>query len=261
MIYPRFIIFASYGNDSIALLQWARINFGKEHNVAVVYSDTGWAADWWESKRVLPGEEFARSCGFEPFRTTSIGLPDLVRKKKAWPRQGMQFCTSELKIEPALAWMEDFDPFGMATVMVGVRRCESRMRSVFPLTLDASPAHGDRSLFAPLVDHDDAARDALCTSAGFDVLPHRSKECFPCINDNRADLKLLDEPTVEKVETLENEMGVTSKGKRRTMFRPYRHMGATGIREIVRWAASDRGAFDPDDGTGGGGCDGGYCGT
>jgi len=38
-----YVIFASYGNDSIALIQWAH-----EHNlknVTVAYSDTGWAAD------------------------------------------------------------------------------------------------------------------------------------------------------------------------------------------------------------------------
>jgi len=36
-------------------------------------------------------------------------------------------------------------------------------------------------------------------------------------------------------------------------------MGATGIREIVRWAEAERGAFDMDDG-GGAGCEAGWCG-
>jgi hypothetical protein len=87
-------------------------------------------------------------------------------------------------------------------------------------------------------------------------------ECFPCINSNRADLRLLaeDESRVAFIENLEAEMGHTSKGKPRTMFRPYRYMGATGIREIIRWAQSDPGKFDIDDGTGGGGCYSGQCG-
>ncbi len=38
----RFVIFASYGNDSVALIQWARE--WKLEDVAVVYSDTGWAS-------------------------------------------------------------------------------------------------------------------------------------------------------------------------------------------------------------------------
>ena len=64
-------------------------------------------------------------------------------------------------------------------------------------------------------------------------------------------------------------MGFTSKGKPRTMFRPYRYMGATGIREIVKWAEADRGQYvsatndnleDLDDG-GGAGCEQEWCGS
>jgi hypothetical protein len=53
------------------------------------------------------------------------------------------------------------------------------------------------------------------------------------------------------------------------MFRPYRYMGATGIREMVKWANSTRGTYgtsqgelfdDLDDGTGGGSCYSGQCG-
>ena len=98
-------------------------------------------------------------------------------------------------------------------------------------------------------------------------------ECFPCINSNRADLRLLaeDEERVAKIEAIETDMGFTSKGKPRTMFRPYRHMGATGIREVVKWALAPHGRYDPkggndqgelflDDGTGGGSCNSGWCG-
>jgi hypothetical protein len=88
-------------------------------------------------------------------------------------------------------------------------------------------------------------------------------ECFPCINSNRGDLRALvsDEARIAHIERIEKDLGYTSKGKPRTMFRPYRHMGATGIREIIRWAAAERGQFDPDDGTGGGNCDSGFCGS
>ena len=44
------IIFASYGNDSVALIQWAHER--RLTDVTVLYSDTGWAADWW-AERVL----------------------------------------------------------------------------------------------------------------------------------------------------------------------------------------------------------------
>jgi len=67
---------------------------------------------------------------------------------------------------------------------------------------------------------------------------------------------MLSEDRVSEIEKIEASMGVTSKGKPRTMFRPYRHKGAVGIREVKRWADSDRGKYESPSG----GCDGGFCG-
>jgi hypothetical protein len=90
-------------------------------------------------------------------------------------------------------------------------------------------------------------------------LPHRSKECGICVNEKREGLRNADPNFVAKVERIENEMGFTSNGAPRTMFRPYRYMHATGIREIIQWANSEHGQFNPDDGTGYD-CDSGMCG-
>jgi 3'-phosphoadenosine 5'-phosphosulfate sulfotransferase (PAPS reductase)/FAD synthetase len=258
--WPDYVLFASYGNDSIALIQWAHEN--GLSNVFTLYSDTGWAKpEWYE--RVERAEEWVRSLGFTPHRTTSIGLEALVREKKAWPRQGMQFCTTRLKMEPSMRWLDEVDPLGLAVCMVGVRREESQNRRNFPERFATSENHGGRSMWAPLVDVAQAERDRLIQRAGFDPLPHRSDECFPCVNSNRNDLRRLAErpERIDEIAKVEGSLGFTSKGKPRTMFRPYRHMGASGIREIVRWAMSDRGSFDPDDGTGGGNCDSGFCGV
>lgn len=252
------VVFASCGNDSIALIQYA---YEKGlFDVTIIYSDTGWAADWWE-KRVKRVEEWARNLGFTFIRTKSIGMEALVRKKNAWPRQGIQFCTTELKIEPSKKMLDEIDPGKNAICLIGVRRVESQARKFFPEYVESHPNQGGRRQWAPLVDYTDVMRNDLIIRAGFDVLPHRSMECFPCINSNRKDLLLLDkdEKRIDYIEQLEKELGVTSNGKPRTMFRPYKYMGATGIREIVRWARSRRGKFDPDDGTGGGNCDGGFC--
>jgi hypothetical protein len=255
-----YVLFASYGNDSNALIQHAH-DIGLE-DVVVVYSDTGWSSSDW-GDRVAKCEAWVTTLGFRHTRTKSIGLEQLVKDKKGWPRQGMQFCTFELKIAPAKAALEELDPDHTATCLVGVRRSESTARRVFPERIESSPNHGGRPLWAPLVDHTDEMRDALLAKAGFEPLPHRSMECFPCINSNRADLRLLakDPARIEKINQIETDLGFTSKGKPRTMFRPYQHMGATGIKEIIRWAEAERGEFDPDDGTGGGNCDSGFCGT
>ena len=255
-----FVLFCSYGNDSIALIQWMAEK-GYRDRCAVAYSETGWASDEW-GERVVKGECLARGYGFETHRLKPSpplenGFVSLVRLKKAFPRNGMQFCTGLLKIAPAAEWLEKVDPERDVTCCVGVRREESRSRAKWPEFTPESSAHGGRELWAPLVRVGTADRDSLIRRAGFEPLPHRSKECYPCINANRGDLRLLSEERIRRIEILEGEMGHTSKGKPRTMFRPYRHQGAVGIREVIRWAWSERGKYDPEDG---GGCDSGMCG-
>ena len=53
------LIFASYGNDSIALIQWAHER--GLPSVHVAYSNTGWAADWWLARVPKPAERVALS--------------------------------------------------------------------------------------------------------------------------------------------------------------------------------------------------------
>lgn len=253
----RHVVFCSYGNDSIALLEHLRRE--AVQRVTVAYSDTGWAAPEWE-ERVERGEAFAESCGFKTVRLPSIGLEALVRQRKGWPRQGMQFCTQVLKIEPAIRWLSEQDPECESVCCVGVRREESKNRARWPEWTEESAAHGGRSLWAPLVRVRTNERNALVKAAGFDVLPHRSLECFPCVNSNRGDLVQLSKSPkrIAEIAEIERSLGFTSKGKPRTMFRPYRHMGAIGIEEVVRWALSPRGKYDPDDDSG---CDSGMCGS
>lgn len=153
------VLFCSYGNDSIALIQWAHESGLKD--VTCLYSDTGWSASWW-TERVAKGETLA------------------------------------------------------------------------------SERHGGRELWQPLVRHDDAMRDALLHRAGFDVLPHRSLECYPCINANIDDIRLLSEDRIKLIDITEKNLGFTRKGKPRVMFRTARRKGAVGIRAVVQWAAAPR---------------------
>lgn len=229
----KYVIFASYGNDSIALIQFARDRGLKD--VAVVYSDTGWAFDSWRT-RVARAEMWVRSLGFKPYRTESEGLLALAARKKAWPRGGggrFQFCTQHLKILPALAWLDEHDPEKDATCMNGVRRCESKNRADAPEWVESSEAHGGRELWSPLVRHDDEDRDALIRKTPFDVLPFKSKECWPCVNANQKELKILDENRIAVIEVAEQQLGVNSRGNPRVMFSPKRHGGAVGIRAVV----------------------------
>lgn len=243
---PRFVIFSSYGNDSIALIQWCHEQGLRD--VIVVYSDTNWSAPWWR-ERVRERERWVHRLGFWTSRTRSIGFRELAYQKKAFPTQQYQWCSYILKIEPAERWMRENDPGERAVCLVGVRREESQARSTFPRYLLMSANHGDRTMIAPLADTGESDRDGLLSRAGVDPLPHRSMECSPCINSNRADIQALTEESIREVEDLEGDMndrfGLTRNGKPRTFFRPHRHGGAVGIREVVKWARSKRGQYRP----------------
>lgn len=250
------ILFASYGNDSIALIQWAHEQQIKDLTIA--YSNTGWAAEYWAA-RVASAEAWAQSLGFSTVQIPGMTMEELVEWKKAWPRGGggkFQFCTENLKEIPAQKWMATVDPEGDAVCMVGIRREESANRSQFPEWVEESEDHGGRSLHAPLVRHTQAQRDALILKTPFEVLATRSKECWPCVNARKAELKQLDEPAIVKIEIIEQRQGVNSKGNARVMFSPARHGGAIGIRAVVEDARKNMDdLFSP------GGCDGGWCGS
>ena len=259
---PEYVVLTSYGNDSIALIQWMH-EHGKR-DVLCLYSHTGWAQDGWD-ERVARGESLARSYGYAVARTQpAMEFEDLVMSKRMWPQPGKQFCTIELKAKPALRFLDEIDPHKECTCVVGIRREESRRRAQWPEYVEESERHGGRALWAPLVRVLKKERDELVCRAGFEPLPHRSMECFPCIHANKADLRLLDVQRIAQIEDMERRLSEMAGGKPRPMFftQDGRRGGGMGIRDVVRWAHSASGKahlpllYDPTTG-----CDGGWCGT
>lgn len=192
----------------------------------------------------------------------SEGMLSLVKRKCGWPGAGGQgqFCTAELKVIPALKWLDANDPTKEATAMTGVRRSESQHRSDAPEHVVTSVRHGGRELWQPLVRHTDEMRDSLILRAGFEVLPHRSLECYPCINANIDDLRLLTEDRIRLIDITEKDLGFTGKGKPRVMFRTSRRKGAVGIRAVVQWAKAPRRRDQMQMFPSNPQCDSGYCG-
>lgn len=231
----RYVISASYGNDSMAMIQWAH-----EHGlqgVTVAYCDTGWAGPGWE-KRVSEGEALASRLGFATVQLPSMGMEALVRMKKGFPGNGQQFCTMWLKGLPFLQWIDDADPECKSVVMVGKRREESQDRKDTPEWVESSEYHGGRRLWHPLYLHGDEERNALLLRGGVAVLPHRSDECSPCINANRDDLRRLSGRQIGKLAALEDEV-------QQPMFRAAKHAGAYGIEQVIQWAKYSPGQFKP----------------
>ena len=233
----KYLVTCSGGNDSIALIQFMLENH--EGNFGVVYNNTGWAQAGWDARisKLFSKLKILKVASFE---TQSIGMEALVKKKKGWPMPAskMQFCTSYLKEEPTLNLMNDIDPNKDLIVVTGRRREESANRRALPLHQIESMKHGGRDVFNPLINHTVEDRDNLLTSFGWDILPHQSRECYPCVCSNKKDILGMskDAQTITKVRDIELYLGHTSKGKPRVMFRPYRVGGAIGIDEVVNWS-------------------------
>lgn len=229
------VISSSYGNDSIATIQWS-YEQGIE-GAFVPFIDTGWAGDGWMD-RVAKAEDWVRSLDFTPVRITpTVQFEELILTKKGFPNQRYQWCSGLLKGLPFLEWIDEVDPECRATIYIGKRREESQERADTPEFIEASEYHGGRRIRHPLYLHTEAARDALVRRAGFEVLPHRSKECDPCVNSNRGDLRNLAKSDAAKTARLEVATG-------KTMFRPKRHGGAKGIEQVIRWAHSSPGKYN-----------------
>jgi len=238
------IVFSSCGNDSVALIQWV-IERDLE-NLVVAYSDTKWASPDWQSRADRVRDYVEQNGGkFEVIE--SEGFANLVRRKKAFPANGMGFCSYELKIKPAMEWLEKFDSEKKAVCYTGVMRIESENRKNWPEVLESSPNHGGRKLVSPLACMTLEERNALLDRAGFEVLPHRSMECSPCINATIRDIQETSASDIIKVINLETEMGVGERsGKPKFMFRPHRMQGAKGFKQVKDWADHGGGKYSPE---------------
>lgn len=255
---PDHVIKCSYGNDSIALLQWLHEYNqrcrGSLGNVIVLYNNTGWAAKWWP-ERVKKGEKMAREYGFIPIETKSIGMRELIKIRNCWPRRTMQFCTEILKILPTLRWLALNDPEGKAIMVCGVRREESAARFLWPEFEQSSVKNEGRSEWSPLVALTQKERDELIVRAGWVPLEHRSRECR-CVNAGSEDIKKFSVEDISEIEIVEQAM--TCWGDNRFMFSPRKKKGRPeGIRAVLEWAKQVKpkeASKEP-----GAGCDSGYC--
>jgi 3'-phosphoadenosine 5'-phosphosulfate sulfotransferase (PAPS reductase)/FAD synthetase len=238
----KYIVTTSFGNDSVALLQYMQ----EKHKgqFCALYNDTGWASDDWPA-RVAKLSNMCFEMGIQVFITKSIGMAELVRKKKGWPMpaSAMQWCTQELKEKPSNDFYEKYDPDCGSIIVTGRRRAESQNRASLPLWQHESKKHGGRDVYNPIINFTEEERNNYIGKFGFNPLPHSSMECYPCVCANKTDLAAipLNDKKINFIEELEIELGHTRNGKPRTMFRPYRVGGGVGIRQALAWGRGERG--------------------
>ena len=224
-----YLLSASFGNDSIALIQWAHEH--KLDDVLVLYCDTGWSHPEWPA-RVKRGFALAESYGFTTWQVKGeFDFQSIVLMRGGFPDNQYQWCSGLLKAIPLNEFSAFLDPSCDATVIIGKRRAESVKRKDLPEFIEGSEYHEGRRVWHPLYAHTDRERDELIYRAGWEPLPHRSMECCPCVNASRKDLRHTPDSQLDKVRLLEKQIG-------RNMFRPAKHGGAMGIDQIVEWALS-----------------------
>ena len=238
----KFIVTSSFGNDSVALIQYMHQHH--KNDFCVLYNDTGWARDDWPI-RVQKISMMCFELGIAVHITKSVGMESIIRKNKGWPMPAskMQWCTQHLKEKPSNDFYEKHDQDCDAIIVTGRRRAESQNRANLPIHQHDSAKHGGRDVYNPLANYDEEQRDKLIHDFGLKVLPHQSMECYPCVCANKKDLAKmpLDDPRIDLIEKIEIDLGFTRNEKPRVMFRPYRVGGGVGIRQAIAWGRGERG--------------------
>jgi len=200
------VIHSNYGDESIALVQWA---FEQGLNATVVSIDTGWAAEAWQ-QRVQRGQRHAEDCGFQVERLISkITFSEAVLGRCAFPSSQFQWCTGLLKGLPFLDWLEAIDGAGDVIVLLAKRKTAALAHLTLKEWVEVCEYHGDRTVWHPLFDLPDDERDALLERAKFTPLGHRSLECEPCINSTAKDMARLSIKDSQKLRSLEKEIGAS----------------------------------------------------
>lgn len=187
---------SQYGDESIALVQWAY-----EAGLAgtVVYVDTGWAAASWQT-RIQLGEQHAKACGFKTLQIVSpISFADAVVGRGEFPSAKFQWCSALLKGLPFVDWLETVDPAGHAIILIAKRAAAALAHANLSEWIEPCQFHGDRTVWHPMIAVNDSERDALLSRAGFAPLEHRSLECQPCVNSTVADISKFNDPSAAKV--------------------------------------------------------------
>jgi len=198
------ILIANFGNDSIALIQWAFEQ--KLKDVTVLYVETGWAAPEWPA-RVEKCVQWAQSLGmhFVSLKPKQ-NFTELMHARGEFPTRKFQWCASTLKGVTINQWLDEFDFEGRATVLLAHRRSSSIVRAKMPEKVDSSEHYGNRTVWHPLFEHSPEQRDNLIKKAGFKVLTHRSLECDPCVNSDMNDVLRLSDSVVERTAALEQAL-------------------------------------------------------
>jgi 3'-phosphoadenosine 5'-phosphosulfate sulfotransferase (PAPS reductase)/FAD synthetase len=181
-----------------------------------MYLDTGW-----EHPAVREHLEYLRGVLGPIVEVRGpLGLADLVRRKGMFPSRKRRFCTEELKVFPAQAYLRSRVDAGEELVnVVGIRREESRARST--MTEWEWSDGWDCEVWRPILDWRlgdvvDIHRRHGVRPNGLYLIGMTRVGCWPCINSSKGELRRiadLDPARIDEIRALEAEVGVAARAR------------------------------------------------
>ena len=225
-------ISVSGGKDSTALLLWAIENMDE---IRPVFADTGneheITLEYVDYLEQVTGIKIARVRG-------KLLFPELCLKRRIFPGKMRRFCTTELKMRPVREYLKNLPE--LTTLVIGVRRDESRARTCVP---DWGWSDFYRTdVWRPIADWTVEQVFEMHRRHGIKPNPLYTMGftrvgCMPCINWRKGEIKRtakLFPEHIQKLREWEGQMVLTTGGQR-TFFEH------GDIDSVLRWAGSGQG--------------------
>lgn len=205
------VLIGNFGNHSLAALQY--LIERQIEDLHFLYVNTGWNSASW-LQRVEACTAYAESRQVQVHALSAVAsFSAMVRDRKQFPSQKFQWCASFLKGLTLLNHLDEKDPFCQALIISGKRRADSRRFYDLPEYQEDDKHYNGRNVWHPLWQTSDDDFYRLIKKSGFDVLPHASQECSPCIHLAQHRLGQLDAAAKDRLDKLEKELNTNMFAK------------------------------------------------
>jgi 3'-phosphoadenosine 5'-phosphosulfate sulfotransferase (PAPS reductase)/FAD synthetase len=192
----RVVASVSTGKDSAAMSLWLTEQ-GIEHDR--IFLDTGW-----EAGETYEHLEYLRHV-LGPIETLrgAMTMEEVVVKKGMFPSRTRRFCTEELKVKPAIAYLNARVAAGEDVInAVGIRAGESKARA--KMTEWEWSKDFDCEVWRPIIRWTEAEVVEIHTRHGVRPSPlylmgAGRVGCFPCIFARKSEIRLIAEKRPEQI--------------------------------------------------------------
>lgn len=198
------VIVANFGNDSLGLIQYAKMLDLQE--VFVVSVDTGLGNPAWE-QRVKQAEDWIKGLGFTSLRLQpKLNFTELVKAQGEFPSTRFQWCATYLKGDTLRAWLNERDSLKEAVILLARRRSQSPKFQDLSEFIESAEEFAERKIWYPLIHFSEQDLQNLLHQTPFVWVDHRSLECDPCVNSDAADVLRLPDDLIARISALETQM-------------------------------------------------------